>query len=450
MQITQGGNLARTNVAETITALWAFAHANGISLDTIVERTLNAGVTIDGVLLKDGVISGGLSAAADELITGLWAFLGSPGIRTNSISEYLGGFGVVIDGLLCIDGGVRSVGAGSSSTPIQSARVPGEGVDAYEVQRHGRHEWGPGDAARDTNLYRSAPNVLKTDDNLEAAGVLGFVTNVITERTAGVGVTVDGLLIKDGSVPVGVVTEWEASLAILLGQITDGVDLTERNVAEFITALWSFAHASGLKTDVITERTADAGVTVDGLLIKDGSVPVGVVTEWEASLAILLAQITDGGNLTEDDVAEVITALWSFAHASGLKTDTITERTADAGVTIADVLVLSSDLELSDVAVAVNNPDNADVATGAVPVIRLTTTDSTPNVSGFAGGRAGRLMGVINTSNWPINLQHENISSAAANRLYLPNQTDYSLVKWHSITLWYNPGTSRWNALGAT
>ena len=30
--------------------------------------------------------------------------------------------------------------------------------------------FGPGNAARDTNLYRSAANLLKTDDSLEVAG----------------------------------------------------------------------------------------------------------------------------------------------------------------------------------------------------------------------------------------------------------------------------------------
>lgn len=41
---------------------------------------------------------------------------------------------------------------------------------------------------------------------------------------------------------------------------------------ETITGLWSFSNASGLKTNTITERTADSGVTIDGVLLKDSEI----------------------------------------------------------------------------------------------------------------------------------------------------------------------------------
>ena len=56
MRVGTGGGVARVTVAENITALWTFAHANGISLDDIIERTSGAGVTIDGVQLVDAEI----------------------------------------------------------------------------------------------------------------------------------------------------------------------------------------------------------------------------------------------------------------------------------------------------------------------------------------------------------------------------------------------------------
>jgi len=43
--------------------------------------------------------------------------------------------------------------------------------------------------------------------------------------------------------------------------------------SDTITGLWSFAHALGLKTDTITERTLNAGISIDSLLIKDGVIP---------------------------------------------------------------------------------------------------------------------------------------------------------------------------------
>ena len=45
-----------SGIAQTISGLKSFV--NGIATDTIAERTANAGVTADGVLLKDGLVSG--------------------------------------------------------------------------------------------------------------------------------------------------------------------------------------------------------------------------------------------------------------------------------------------------------------------------------------------------------------------------------------------------------
>lgn len=58
--------------------------------------------------------------------------------------------------------------------------VTGDTFDRYRIYADGLNEWGPGNAARDTNLYRSAANVLKTDDSLIVAidlTVNGNITN---------------------------------------------------------------------------------------------------------------------------------------------------------------------------------------------------------------------------------------------------------------------------------
>jgi len=76
MRVGPAANVARINVGETITALWTFAHANGISLDDIIERTLNAGVTIDGQLIQDGAVDGYGKLAVAEEVTELWGSTG--------------------------------------------------------------------------------------------------------------------------------------------------------------------------------------------------------------------------------------------------------------------------------------------------------------------------------------------------------------------------------------
>lgn len=319
-----------------------------------------------------------------------------------------------------------------------------------------------------------------------------------------------------------------------------GANVGRTNVAENISALWTFAHANGISLDDIIERTAAAGVTIDGLLVRDAGIPesavtaheaalvIGaasiaavdeaVVTAHEAALAIVLAQLTDGGNLTQDDVAEVITALWEFADANGIKIDVITERTAAAGVTIdglqlkdlalwalgfvasgtraytsnvsgdseprftrvADgqmqwgdgtnpldvilkrdaanelgtpddfnvggVLDLGGDLELSERTVVLGAGANNDIATGTETVQRLDADTNGANlITGFAGGRAGRMILALNIglTDSPT-LSHEDAASVAVNRLLLPLEANRTLSTSGGAWFLYDGTVSRW------
>ena len=53
---------------------------------------------------------------------------------------------------------------------VQAYREEGDAVPRFQVRANGQMEWGSGSAAVDTNLYRSAANVLTTDDALAATG----------------------------------------------------------------------------------------------------------------------------------------------------------------------------------------------------------------------------------------------------------------------------------------
>jgi len=102
----------------------------------------------------------------------------------------------------------------------------------------------------------------------------------IFEKTADAGVTVDGVLLKDGLIADSAiaetgVTQHEAALTILESQITDGALLARVGSNEAITGLYTFSNAGGIKTDLIAERTAAAGVTIDGVLLKDSGITIG-------------------------------------------------------------------------------------------------------------------------------------------------------------------------------
>lgn len=69
----------------------------------------------------------------------------------------------------------------------------------------------------------------------------GAFLDIISEKTAAAGVTIDGVLLKDNNVEVGA--------------------------------------AGQVKTDTIVEKTGAAGVTIDGLLIKDSAIPISGIPD---------------------------------------------------------------------------------------------------------------------------------------------------------------------------
>lgn len=91
--------------------------------------------------------------------------------------------------------------------------------------------------------------IVEGSDQLDlSSGVGRFDT--VHEHTAGAGVTLDGVKLKDSEVYTDVIKEKTSAAGVTL----DGVLLKDSEVT----------------TDVIKEKTGAAGVTIDGCLIKDG------------------------------------------------------------------------------------------------------------------------------------------------------------------------------------
>jgi hypothetical protein len=63
--------------------------------------------------------------------------------------------------------------------------ISGDTFDRYRIYLDGLNEWGPGTAARDTNLYRGGANLLVTDDTFRAANFndLGWTSYTPTWTT---------------------------------------------------------------------------------------------------------------------------------------------------------------------------------------------------------------------------------------------------------------------------
>ncbi len=101
----------------------------------------------------------------------------------------------------------------------------------------------------------------------------GIAADTIAEETAGAGVTVDGALLKDNSIALadGLVSNLAVKLGVDANNGIYGVSDTQMGFA-VEGVLVAGTDTNGFFADNISEKTATVGVTVDGVLCKDGGV----------------------------------------------------------------------------------------------------------------------------------------------------------------------------------
>lgn len=84
---------------------------------------------------------------------------------------------------------------------------------------------------------------------------------------------------------------------------------------------------------------------------------------------------------------------------------------------------------------------------GNASIVRVTLSGS-QNLTGIAGGVAGRIVTICNvTSAATLTIQDLNAGSQAANQISGPANTNFSLTNFNCITLWYDGTSSFWRTL---
>jgi hypothetical protein len=137
-------------------------------------------------------------------------------------------------------GNLLSVGSvawtvAAAATTVAAAIVTGDTFDRWRLRGDGQMDWGPGNGARDTNLYRSAAATLATDGSLSLA-------------TAG-----GGLKVKEGTnATLGTVT-------LAAGTATVNTTKVTANSRIFLTAQTSGAAAGALR---VSARVAGTSFTI--------------------------------------------------------------------------------------------------------------------------------------------------------------------------------------------
>lgn len=92
-----------------------------------------------------------------------------------------------------------------------------------------------------------------------------------------------------------------------------------------------------------------------------------------------------------------------------------------------------------------DNDDYSPTNLASAIVLRLTGDAGGSNLTGIAGGSAGRTLVIFNVGSPDITVVHEDTGSAAPNRIVLPNSTASVVIRDNgSMTLWYDAGSSRW------
>jgi hypothetical protein len=282
--------------------------AGSVATNTVAERTSGSGVTVDGVLLKDG---GG-------------TFSGH--VATDDISESTSGEGVTVDGVLLKDGG------GEFTGPVESPDFTSTATSG-NISFQGLQErvWNLNTTIPENTNYqrfkitigavrRSA--MLKVTVSAKNANGIGVQTGGIAfiniHRTDGVAI-VTPLSIHNadngvGSVHIGtpVVSGSDVVFGLSSGNNGTGTDYDVSIKVELISddpSSFSFAAITGttaatgdtnlgqsvtftqgvrrtvvdeggnftvvsghLATDDIVETTSGEGVTIDGVVLKDGGV----------------------------------------------------------------------------------------------------------------------------------------------------------------------------------
>lgn len=139
------------------------------STQTLTNKTLTAPTINNGTYQNGGSFAGTFTGT--PTLSGAVVFSGAPSFTGQPV----------------FTGNPVFQGA-SASAVVRSARVTGDGTPRLQTQADGKMLWGPGNAAADVALYRSAASVLTTDDDLLSVRATGTDPALSTRVT---GDTVD-------------------------------------------------------------------------------------------------------------------------------------------------------------------------------------------------------------------------------------------------------------------
>lgn len=206
-------NTMDTTSNQTVTGTKTFAtqtNFQGNSGAAInISSNTNGDTNARFALSANGTVNWGSGSAATDVTLS----------RTGTSSLTVTG-NLATTGTLSTSAGGRIVSFSSAGgTLIYSAFVNGDSQDRFEIDSNGRLLWSAGSGSMDTNLYRNAAGVLKTDQSLSVAGNLtvGGIGSVQTAyKSSGQAVTNSTTYTADSALTVALASAGTYTFVLFL------------------------------------------------------------------------------------------------------------------------------------------------------------------------------------------------------------------------------------------
>lgn len=165
--------------------------------------------------------------------------------------------------------GTMRVNSANATDTALAAIITGQTFDSLRMRQDGRFDWGPGNATRDTNLYRSGVGALTTDGFFamgtgQSNGTFTVFGGSLTCGTAGV-----GLAVKEGA------NACQGVATLVAGTVTVNTSAVAATSRIQLT-VQSLGTVTAPKAIAVTARTAGTSFTITSADATDTS-----VVAWE-------------------------------------------------------------------------------------------------------------------------------------------------------------------------
>lgn len=237
----------------------------------------------------------------------------------------------------------------------------------------------------------------------------------------------------------------------LLGSIAHAVTIAN---TFSVTALGDHAFSAGaVGANILRVRNTSAGVANYAALLAGNDADQSAAGLYALSSSFT----TSGANVQDSAVLQGVRpggVSIVAAHASGdirFYSGGATSGALRTQLTDAGLLEHNNAFALSGVvspAQITSNQNNYAPASFAAAALLRLNSDAARDITGIAGGAAGRLIALSNQGSFTITLKHNSGSSTAGNRLLCPGAGDFALTTFKTCWIQYDATATAWVVIG--